>query len=194
MTCSLVAVRGLLAAATSPLGYQPDGVAVASYDAGFVGLDEARANLFHAQVFERIASLPGVRSAAFASSVPLSIDQSTATVYAGGTVEFSNRNRRIVSYYYVSPGYFRTIGTHLLDGPDFTPRDRPDTPAVAIVNRTFAKTVVGTPDAVGRRFLRGQRQLHEIVGVVKTASTKRSPNRQKPPYSSRFCKIPHASP
>lgn len=115
---------------------------------------------------EAAAHLPGVESAAYSSSVPLSIDDSTATVYPENTTDFRPKNARQPIYYYVSPGYFHTAGTRLVSGPAFTPLENRNSPLVAIVNRTLARSLTGTLDAAGRRFRMGRDELYEIVGVV----------------------------
>ena len=86
-------------------------------------------------------------SVAWSSSIPLSIDRSTTTVFPETTTDFRPKNAYPAAYYVVSPGYFRTAGTRLLAGGDFTLQDDRKSPLVAIVNETFARRVVGTPDA-----------------------------------------------
>jgi predicted permease len=163
---SLVAVRGLVRSFQTPLGFTPDGAAVADYDLGLAGYGEDRGRLFQQRALEAVANLPGVDSAAWSSSVPLSIDQSTTTVYPETTTDFRPKNAYPATYYVVSPGYFRTAGTRLLAGRDFVPQDDRKSPPVAIVNETFARRVVGTADAVGRRFQRAGNAFAEIVAVV----------------------------
>jgi ABC-type antimicrobial peptide transport system permease subunit len=88
-------------------------------------------------------------------------------VYSENTTDFRPMNAQHASWYYVSPGYFHTAGTRLLAGREFTPQDTFSHPLVAVVNQTFARSVVGTTDAVGRRFrLGGGSEVAEIVGVV----------------------------
>jgi predicted permease len=165
---SLVAARGLARSFQTPLGFRPDGVAVVGYDLGLARYDEERGRSFQQQALQAISSLPGIESAAIANSVPLSIDQSTTTVYPSNTTEFRPKNRHGATYYQVSPGYFRTVGTTLLSGRDFTLQDKAKSPFVAIVNRTFARRVLGEESAVGRRFRWGPKgeDLVEVVGVV----------------------------
>lgn len=163
---SLVAVRGLMRSFQTPLGFTPDGAAVAGYDLGLAGYGEDRGRVFQQRALEAVANLPGVDSAAWSSSIPLSIDQSTTTVYPETTTDFRPKNAYAAAYYDVSPGYFRTAGTRLLAGRDFSPQDDRKSPAVAIVNETFARRVAGTPNAVGRRFQPGGKALVEIVAVV----------------------------
>ncbi len=166
VTSSLVAVRGLTRSLQTPLGFQPDGAAVVGYDLGLAGYDTSRGALFQQRALEQISHLAGVESAAYSSSVPLSIDQSHNTVYPENTTDFRPRNAIRVGHFNVSPSYFHTAGTRLLMGRDFTPQDNEKSPRVAIVNQTFARRVVGTADAVGRRFRMGPDSLIRIVGVV----------------------------
>jgi ABC-type antimicrobial peptide transport system permease subunit len=150
----------------TPLGFKPDGAAVVGYDVGLAGYSGNRGGLFHQRAREMAASLPGVESAAYSSSVPLSIDQSTATVYPENTADFRPKNAYHPTYYYVSAGYFHTAGTSLLAGREFTAQDDAKSPRVAVVSQTFARRVIGTTDAVGRRFRRGRNDLVQIVGIV----------------------------
>jgi len=167
VTASLVAVRGLMRSFDTPLGFRPDGVAVIGYDVGLAGYDESRGRAFEQSALEAVSRLPGVESAAYSSSVPLNIDQSSTTVYADTVTDFRPKNAHGASYYFVAPGYFRTAGTRLLAGREFTPLDKPGAPRVAVVNQTFARSVWGTADAIGRRFRRGPGgALFEIVGIA----------------------------
>lgn len=165
VTASLVAVRGLMRSFRTPLGFQPDGAAVAGFDVGLAGYDENRGRVFKARALEEIAHLPGVESAALSSSVPLSIDQSSTTVFRDDTTDFRLKNGIESNYYYISPGYLRTAGTMLVSGRDFGPGDNQHAPPVAIVNQTLARRLTGTADAAGRR-LRMGREPVQIVGVV----------------------------
>jgi predicted permease len=163
---SLVAVRGLMRSFQAPLGFTADGAAVAGYDVGLTGYDRHRGQVFQERVLEEVAHLPGVESAAYASSVPLSIDQSTVLVYGEKTTDFRPRNAFRATSYSVSPGYFRTSGTRLLAGREFGPQDNGNAPRVGIVNRTFAERVIGTANAVGQRFRLVTGDLVEIAGVA----------------------------
>src|SRR5258708_36405781 len=118
----------------TPLGFTPEEVAVAGYVVGLAGYDQARGRLFQERVLERIAHLPGVDSAAYSSSVPLSIDQSTSTVYPETTTAFRPKNSHAAKFYDVSPGYFGTAGTPLLAGREFTLHCHGNWARVAIVN------------------------------------------------------------
>jgi putative ABC transport system permease protein len=69
---------------------------------------------------------------------------------------------------FVTPGYFRAMSIPLLSGRDFTRRDLPDTPQVAIVNSAFARKFWPSDTALGKRisFQNNNPKWYEIVGVV----------------------------
>jgi len=167
VTASLVAVRGLMRSFQTPLGFRPDGAAVVGYDVGLAGYNEDQGRVFEQRALEAVAHLPGVESAAYSSSVPLSIDQSNTTAFAETTADFRPKNAFAASFYKVAPGYFQTAGTRLIAGREFTSQDNPKSLLVAIVNQTFARRVTGAADAIGRRFRRGPGgSLFQIVAIV----------------------------
>ncbi len=69
---------------------------------------------------------------------------------------------------FVTPGYFRAMSIPLLSGRDFTRRDLPDTPQVAIVNNAFARKFWPNGNVLGKRisFQNNNPKWYEIVGVV----------------------------
>ncbi|MFN7933095.1 MAG: ADOP family duplicated permease [Bryobacteraceae bacterium] len=166
LTASLVAARGLWNSLRSPVGFQPQTVAVASYDVSFGGYNLQRGGALQKDVAEALSRLPGVESAAYASTVPLNLNQSTYTVWADGTTDFGSSKGVSVSYYIVSPGYFRTMRTRVLSGREFTEQDNRRAPAVALVNETFAKRVLQPGNPIGQRYRRSNNEAVEIVGVV----------------------------
>jgi predicted permease len=69
---------------------------------------------------------------------------------------------------FVTPGYFRAMAIPLLSGRDFTRRDLPDTPQVAIVNSALARKYWPDGNALGKRiaFQKNNPKWYEIVGIV----------------------------
>lgn len=166
VTASFVALRGLGRALETPIGMEPAGLNVAAFQLGLAQYGAQDGAEFQRRALDAVSRLPGVTAAAFGNSVPLDLNQSSTEVYRDRTVDFRTANRLRASWYSVSPGYLETIGTKLLAGRDFTWRDDARAPAVAIVNETFARKVMGTRDAVGKRFLAGPREPVEVVGVA----------------------------
>jgi predicted permease len=164
---SLVALRGLQQTLRIPLGFQPSGVTVVGFDLGLLRYSSTRGHAFQREAMEQAARLPGVSSAAFANSVPLSIDQSSTSVAREEAVDFRPQDRIGASNYQVSPGYFEAMGTRLVAGREFSWQDGEKSPSIAIINETLARKLFGKTDVVGHRFRGGGAQgLTEIVGVA----------------------------
>ena len=155
LTASFVSLRGLTRALSTPLGFDARNVAVAGFDLGLAHYKQSEAQNFQRRALHAVAQLPGVAAAAYGNSVPLSIDQSSTMVFAEKETDFRPSKSTPVSYYDVSPGYFRVMGTRLIAGHDFTWHDDKNAPRVAIVNETFARKMFGTRDAIGQRFRYG---------------------------------------
>ena len=116
---------------------------------------------------ERLRALPGVDSAAIARRVPLN---DNCVIGAHLRTDVSTTPIRLeYECNSVGPDYFRTIGIPILRGRDFTSADHKRSPALAIVNETFARTVFGKTDPVGHTiatdFVNEKPKL--IVGVAK---------------------------
>jgi predicted permease len=167
VAASLISLRGLQQAIKMRLGFEPQGVSVVGDDLGLAGYSDQKSRPFQQLVLEAAKQLPGVRSAAYSNSVPLSIDQSTTSVTPADNPTVKPARGISAHYYEVSPGYFETLGTRLLAGRDFTWRDDDHSPLVAIVNVAFGRQVLHSEDAVGKHFRQGtQGALVEVVGVV----------------------------
>jgi predicted permease len=166
VTACLVAFRGLARAVSARPGFEVQGTSIVVFDLGMARYSPADGGRFRRRALESVLQLPGVTAAGYASSVPLSLDQSMTEVFPEQAAGFTVRAGTLATYYHVSPGYFAAIGTRLLRGRDFSWRDGREAPPVAIVNETFARQVAGTADAVGRLFRYADRTLVEIVGVV----------------------------
>jgi predicted permease len=117
-----------------------------------------------------LEAVPGVQSAS-ASSIAFGHGQSrTCCVFVKGRIAPPDEDK-VVRDQKVSPGYFRTMGTPLLAGRDFTATDVQGSPEVAIVNETMARQYFGRENPIGRRFgwIPHEAAKIEIVGVVKDA-------------------------
>lgn len=163
----LVSLRGLQQSLKMRLGFDPDGVSVVAYDLGLAGYSDEKGSAFQQRVLESVKRLPGVESAAYSNSVPLSIDQSTTDVVAGDNPAPRPSDSISAHYYEVSPGYFETLGTKLLAGRDFTWHDDDHSRRVAIVNAAFGRQVLHSQNPIGKQFRQGTKgALVEIIGVV----------------------------
>jgi predicted permease len=167
VTASLVALRGMARSLHANLGFNPQGVTLLSTDTSMAGYSDDQSVALQKRLTEQAAQIPGVLSVGAIDSIPLGINSSDSFVYRPDTTDFRESNSVTDSMRYaVSPGYFKTAETHLLQGRDFTWHDDNKSPNVAIVNTTFARIFFGNKPAIGQRFKRGNNQVYEIVGIV----------------------------
>ncbi len=170
VTACMLSARGLQRALSAPLGFAPQGVAIASFDLGLAGYDKARGLEFQHRVAEEASRLPGVTSAGLGNTLPLSMDQSHSAVYRPGAAKGDPAPATAVVYSIV-PGYLKTMGIALLSGRDFDARDTTTSTPVAIVNETFVRQVLRTDTPVGAHFTFGPGgRLVEVIGVTADAT------------------------
>lgn len=163
----LLSLRGLQRALTMPLGFQPRGVAVASFELGLAGYSRQDGERFQRRALEAAGRLPGVLSAAYSNSVPLSMDQSRNTIYPEDQSDVRPGDAKSAVFYQVSPDFFRTMQIRLIAGRDFDWRDDRKSRVVAIVNEAFVRNILHTDRPIGKRFrFGGTGPLAEVVGVV----------------------------
>ena len=111
----------------------------------------ALARGFYRDLLARTEALPGVRSAAFTTSLPLSSVVNGATIAIEGRAPMADLDDKEVRRSITSPGYFATLGIPLLAGRDFTQQETGDTVNVVIVNETMKSLHFLGQDPVGRR-------------------------------------------
>jgi predicted permease len=117
---------------------------------------------------DKLAAIPGVSSAGFAVSVPMSGAEPN---WDGITIEGKNYEGEqppLRLFNYVSPGYFHTAGTRFVAGQDFAWSDIYSLRPVAILSESLARELWGSPSAaIGKRFREfPSMPWHEVVGVV----------------------------
>lgn len=123
---------------------------------------------FHTAVKSRLASLPGVESAAFTAPLPLNFESWGLQFDIVGR-ENPTGDRLDAGLQYVTAGYLQAMGISLLQGRDFSVDDTPEGIRVVLVNRTLAERFWPDADPLGRqlRFESGDEEVAAtIVGVV----------------------------
>jgi predicted permease len=167
VSACLLSLRGLQRTLTVPLGFEPHGVTVSGFDLGLAGYSTERGRDFQHRALAAVENLPGVRSAAYSNSIPLSIDENTSTVYGENHPAPRAGESKTATTYEVSPNFFATMGIQLLTGRDFTWHDDSQSPRVVIVNHAFGRQIFGVDNPLGKRIHMGPGPtLFEIVGVT----------------------------
>jgi predicted permease len=106
-----------------------------------------------------VENLPGVTVASVADQPLL------AGAMFDGLKLPGQKRQPTVAVKFVSSRYFETMGIPLRAGRDFTLRDGPSAPKVAIVNQTAVKRIFEDRNPIGQRVGVGQDDI-EIVGVI----------------------------
>ncbi len=118
---------------------------------------------------DKLAAIPGVSSAGFAVSVPMSgAEPNWDDIFIEGKNYQGGEEPPMRLYNYVSPGYFHTAGTRIVAGRDFAWTDIYGLRPVGIVSENLARELWGSPNAaIGKRFREyPSMPWHEVVGVV----------------------------
>ncbi|GAC1652799.1 MAG: hypothetical protein NVS9B15_13360 [Acidobacteriaceae bacterium] len=148
------------------IGFNPKNAVLSRIQLSQAGYGKKAAEQFERELLERVSHLPGVQAAGYADAVPLQ-DQPTAAVFAQETTDFRPTNRAFVSFSFdVSPGYFAAAQTPLLEGRDISFTDNDKAPAVAVVNRQFARSLFHSDHVIGRYFKDVAGHSIQIVGMV----------------------------
>ncbi len=181
------------------LGLQPERILAFSANLPDKDYPRERALQLYSQLFERLKSLPGVSSAATAMPLPLTGDSMTISFKIEGRPTAPSE-RHFSSMAVVTPEFFKTLGTPLLEGRYFTGRDNGAAPPVLIVNRAFAEKFFPGESAVGKRIepgatsdARGTR-MREIVGVVGNAIQSPLKPQPSPIYYFPYEQLPWCCP
>jgi predicted permease len=160
-------VRSLQQVAALDLGFRTDQLVMASLDLSLQGYDDERGKEFCRQLTGQIKTLPGVRSAALARSVPFDYGFEISFV-ASEKMASDKDSFTVVHNNRVDPEYFTTMGTTLLRGRAFTDQDKGNAPKVAIINALMAERFWPQEEALGKRFRWGEKgDFLEVVGVVR---------------------------
>ncbi len=173
LICAGLVVRTLQQLQTMNPGFDPHNALTLSFDLGLQGYDKARGEQFYQQIVERVQSLPGVRTVAVTSYVPLSLNYNSGNIFVEGQPTERGANAPSAMVAAVGPKYFETMATPLAQGREFTDQDKRKSESVAIVNETFVRRLLpdakSSASALGRRFSFGNSSgpFLRIVGVAK---------------------------
>jgi predicted permease len=143
------------------LGFDPSGVALLSLQMGKQGLDADALIRWYQTYGDALSHQPGVRSATFASVVPLSGNMSTREYQA----PLSNGEQEIYINR-VAPQYFDTMRIPLFQGRDFQWSDTASTNHKIILNQAASKLLFPSQNPLGRIVTDPKGVPYEVVAVV----------------------------
>jgi putative ABC transport system permease protein len=137
--------------------------------------EHARRSAFYTELLSRVEGLPGVKSAAVTTNLPLYRQGNSIGIGIEGRPDPApgQGKRPTVVTRVISPQYFSTMGIQLLQGRALAAQDRVDSPAVAVINETMARRFWPGEDPLGKRITPGASNSTNpddwitIVGVVR---------------------------
>ena len=166
-------------------GFDPDGVFVGVIAVPQTKYPDRSPQLasFYQRVWERVAAIPGVKSAAINDTPPL---------FGGGQSPYAVQGRPIPPLaeqpialrHIISPNAFATLGVQVTIGRDFNERDTTTSTPVVIINQAMADQLFPGENPIGQHLISGMLQLQqEIVGV---AANMHSLNLTQPPQPEMY--------
>jgi predicted permease len=126
-------------------------------------------------ILDKLATIPGMKSAGFASEMPMEgFDSAWDQIFAGDKVYEDNSIPPLRLYKYISPGFLQTAGTRLVAGREMTWSEIYGLQPVVMVSENFAREMWDTPSAaIGKRLREVPMQpWHEVVGVIQDVREK----------------------
>ena len=121
------------------------------------------------QLHDSLSGIPGIQQASFSLYSPMEGDNWGEGVYLEGEPPPPpGTSDHGASWLRVSPGYFDTIGTKIVEGRAINEQDTPTTRSVAVVNRFFEQKYFKDGRAIGKHFSDDLKHpgAFEIIGVT----------------------------
>ena len=120
------------------------------------------------EILNKLAAIPGVSSVGFSSSLPMDGEDSNDLLFAQDRSYAEGDIPPIRRFKFISPGFFRTLGTPLVAGRDITWTDMYQKIPVALVSENFAREYWhDANNALGKRVRASSTDdWREIIGVV----------------------------
>ncbi|MGB6596509.1 MAG: ABC transporter permease, partial [Candidatus Acidiferrum sp.] len=121
------------------------------------------------EILDKLAAIPGVKSAGFVSEMPMEgFDSNWDEIFAQDKVYSEDLIAPLRLYKYISPGFLHTAGTRLVAGREFTWEEVYGLRPVALVSDNLARELWGTPSAaIGKRLREFSKMpWYEVIGVV----------------------------
>ena len=150
-------------------GFQPENVLTMDIALDFVKYNtDDKQRAFFETLLEKVQVQSGVKSAAASMMIPFTANMTmTSDFQIQGQASAPGQALPKADFRIVSPSYFEALHIPILNGRAFLQTDRPETPIVAVVNRSAARHLWGLQDPIGTRFSTDAgRTWTQVVGVV----------------------------
>ena len=168
VTCSMVAVRGLVRSLHENFGFEVQNTMLAEADLNMADYRAERVPAAQKRMIDALQTIPGIESVGLTDQVPLGDQTPDSNVFADNTSDLRPSNAAAdAAMFRISPEYFHAAGTALLFGRPFTWHDDKDSPRVAVVNRLFARKIFGSvTNAMGGYYKMPDGTRIQVVGIA----------------------------
>lgn len=149
-------------------GFDTHNILLLWIDPTLAGYDKARLQDFYDNLQQRLAAVPGVISASYASNALLDGALWTEDVKVEGQTGKETMESQMLR---VGPGYFETMRMPVLRGRSLGAADLRGGPPVAVVNQAFVRKFLEGRNPIGLHFGGDDKKAPQwvIVGVVRDA-------------------------
>jgi predicted permease len=160
-------IRSFIRLYETDLGFKAENVLTMS-----LALPEAKypdaqaAAAFHQKLLERVASLPGARSAGVINFLPLQQWGFNGGIRIEGQGPYEPGRQPLAEFRAISPDYFRAMSVPLISGRFFTAQDQSNSSPVVIVNQRLAQKYLPGQDPIGKGIRAIGNNWRTVVGVV----------------------------
>jgi putative ABC transport system permease protein len=160
-------IRALQRASSIDPGFTVDRALVAPIDLGLLRYGKTEGQTFYRDLLARIQAQPGVEQATLVRFSQMGSSFAQFQVNAESSDPASEGLS--TGFNVVGSNYFKTMGTPLLRGREFTEADREGATGTAVINGTLASRLWPNEDALGKRLsVTGPKgPFLEVVGVVR---------------------------
>lgn len=171
LVMSVMMYRGFSKELRGGPGYRVDNLLTMSFDPSLIRYSAEQSQRFYKNLTDRASLVPGVRTAALASGIPMAPAVLSKSIVPEGYQLPKDQKAIDVISDTVNGAYFDAMAVPILRGRTFRDSDTASSVKVAIVNEELAKKYWPKKDAVGQRFRLGDAKgpWVQIVGVAKTS-------------------------
>lgn len=159
-------------------GFERTFLLMAQFDAKLAGYTPLRTPDLHQRLLDRLSAIPGVQSAALASTPPISTGNWRSNISIAGYTPAPKENLNSILNR-VSGRYFETADISILAGRPLSPSDTATSLKVAVVNQALARHFFPKGDAVGHILTIGIDSVEGPWQIVGVARDTRSGNPRK---------------
>lgn len=120
---------------------------------------------------DQLRAQPEIAEAGAVSALPFSALMDGIRFLTEGESTGTEQHLQVATRQVITPGYLEAMGLHLVQGRGFTSSDRRESPPVALISETLARSHWGNRNPVGQRIALGKtdidaRRWSTVVGVV----------------------------